>query len=69
MAHYQAESILRKRCDILRKLSKLIGQNLLVVVQVGVVKIYVAAVEVLRKKGKRGGGNETQFITKILVEN
>jgi hypothetical protein len=36
----------------------------IVVVQVGEVKIYVpAAVEALRKKGKRG--DETQFPTKI----
>jgi len=35
---------------------------IIVVVQVGAVKIYVAAVEALRKKER---GDETQFITKI----
>jgi len=37
-----------------------------VIVQLGAVKIYVAAVEALRKKGKRGSKpDETQFGTKI----
>jgi hypothetical protein len=35
------------------------------VVQVGAVKIYVAAVEALRKKERQ---DETQFTTKNLVE-
>jgi hypothetical protein len=35
---------------------------IIVVVQVGAVKIYVAAVEALRKKER---GDETQFTTKI----
>jgi hypothetical protein len=35
---------------------------IIVIVQVGVVKIYVAAVEVLRKKERQ---DETQFIIKI----
>jgi hypothetical protein len=35
---------------------------IVVVVQLGAVKIYVAAVEALRKKER---GDETQFITKV----
>jgi uncharacterized membrane protein (Fun14 family) len=38
------------------------GTSMYVVVQVGVVKIYVAAVEALRKKER---GDETQFTSKI----
>jgi hypothetical protein len=36
--------------------------KVIVIVQVGAVKIYVAAVEALRKKER---GDETQFISKI----
>jgi len=38
------------------------SEPIIVVVQVGAVKIYVAAVEALRKKERQ---DETQFITKI----
>ncbi len=39
---------------------------IIVVVQVGAVKMYVAAVEVLRKEER---GDETQFTTKIDGKN
>jgi hypothetical protein len=44
---------------------KVRGEVIIVLVHVGVVKIYVAAVEALKEKGKTGSKpDETQFGTK-----
>jgi hypothetical protein len=41
---------------------------IIVVVQVGAVKIYVAAVQALRKKGRKETQDEIQFTIKIGVK-
>jgi len=58
--------LLKSQYEIL-KLSILmhrVSRIIIVLVQIGAVKIYVAIVEALRKK-ERGGMIETQFTTKI----